>query len=93
MIEQLNLQLGAMEKELRAFHRGNATSQRLASAPGIGLITATALATSHRTRPLSKAGGISRPGWGSRRAKVPLAESPACSAYRRRATAICAACS
>lgn len=43
MIEQVTLQLGVMEKELRTFHRGNATSQRLASAPGIGLITATAL--------------------------------------------------
>lgn len=45
MIGQVNLQLGAMEMELRAFHRSNATSQRLATAPGIGLITATALAS------------------------------------------------
>ncbi len=43
MIEQVNLQLGAMEKELRTFHRSNDTSQRLAATPGIGLITATAL--------------------------------------------------
>jgi transposase len=43
MIEQVNLQLGAIEKELRAFHRNNDTSQRLAATPGIGLITATAL--------------------------------------------------
>jgi transposase len=43
MVEQVNQQLGAMEKELRIFHRGNATSQQLTTAPGIGLITATAL--------------------------------------------------
>lgn len=45
MIEQVNQQLGAMEKELRAFHRSNATSQHLASTPAIGLIAATALAS------------------------------------------------
>lgn len=43
MIEQVNQQLGAMEKELQAFHRNNDTSQHLASTPGIGLIAATAL--------------------------------------------------
>ena len=45
MIEQVNQQLGSMEKELRAFHRSNVTSQHLASTPGIGLIAATALAS------------------------------------------------
>ncbi len=45
MIEQVNQQLGAMEKELRAFHRSNAASQHLASTPGVGLIAATALAS------------------------------------------------
>jgi transposase len=44
MIEQVNQQLGAMEKELRAFHRSNAASQHLASTPGVGLIAATAIA-------------------------------------------------
>ncbi len=39
MIDQVNQQLGAMEKELGVFHRDNTTSQRLASMPGIGLIT------------------------------------------------------
>jgi transposase len=45
MIDQVNQQLAAMEKELGVFHRDNTTSQRLASTPGIGLITATALAS------------------------------------------------
>lgn len=45
MTEQVNQQLGAMEKELRAFHHANTTSQQLASTPGIGLIAATALAS------------------------------------------------
>ena len=39
MIEEVNLQLGAMEKELRTFHRGNDTSQRLTTTPGIGSST------------------------------------------------------
>jgi len=43
MIAQVNAQLGVLEKGLRTFHRGNAASQRLETAPGIGLITATAL--------------------------------------------------
>jgi transposase len=44
MIVHLNEQIGAIEKELRSWHRSNTQSQRLETAPGIGLITATALA-------------------------------------------------
>jgi len=36
-------QLAALEKQLKAWHRGNQASRRLATIPGIGLITATAL--------------------------------------------------
>lgn len=46
LIEQLRSaqsQIVALEKELRAWHRNNAASQRLETVPGIGLITATAL--------------------------------------------------
>lgn len=42
-IAALNLHLAAIEKRLRAWHKSDAKSQRLASAPGIGLIGATAL--------------------------------------------------
>jgi transposase len=40
------LQVAALERELRLWHRQNANSQRLATMPGIGVITATALAAS-----------------------------------------------
>src|SRR5258708_2593569 len=42
-IEALDTQVTAIERRLRAWHRANACSRRLATIPGIGLITATAL--------------------------------------------------
>jgi transposase len=45
-IGSLQLQLAALEKELLAWHRSNEMSQRLATIPGIGIISATALAAS-----------------------------------------------
>jgi len=44
-IEQLEVALAALEKQLMAFHKNNAVSQRLATIPGIGPIIATAIAT------------------------------------------------
>jgi len=43
-IEALNTQLTELDRQLRAWHRGNERSRRLASIPGIGPIGATALA-------------------------------------------------
>src|SRR5207244_4735641 len=37
--------IAALEKQLMAWHKANAVSQRLASIPGIGPIIATAIAT------------------------------------------------
>jgi transposase len=45
-IGALQVQLGALEKELLAWHRSNELSQRLATIPGLGVISATALAAS-----------------------------------------------
>ena len=45
-IGTVQLQLGRLEKELLAWHRSNQLSQRLATIPGIGVISATALAAS-----------------------------------------------
>lgn len=45
-IGSLQLQLAALEKELLAWHRSNELSQRLATIPGVGIISATALAAS-----------------------------------------------
>ena len=42
----IQLQLARLEKELLAWHRSNSLSQRLATIPGIGVISATALAAS-----------------------------------------------
>ena len=43
-IEELTKQIQRLEKELLAWHKTNDASRRLATIPGVGLITATALA-------------------------------------------------
>jgi transposase len=45
-IGELQLRLTALEKELLAWHRSNELSQRLSTIPGVGLVSATALAAS-----------------------------------------------
>ena len=45
-IGNLQVQLAALEKELLAWHRSSDLSQRLATIPGVGIISATALAAS-----------------------------------------------
>jgi transposase len=51
LIEALTIQIRKIETELLRWHRGNASSQRLETIPGIGFITATALAaTVHDAR-------------------------------------------
>lgn len=45
-IGDLQIRLTALEKELLAWHRSNELSQRLSTIPGVGLISATALAAS-----------------------------------------------
>lgn len=45
-IGALQVQLAALERELLAWHRDNELSQRLATIPGVGVISATALAAS-----------------------------------------------
>lgn len=45
-IAALQLQLRKLEKELLDWHRSNDLSQRLATIPGVGVISATALAAS-----------------------------------------------
>jgi transposase len=44
LIEALTIQIRKIETELLRWHRSNAASQRLETTPGIGFITATALA-------------------------------------------------
>lgn len=45
-IGNLQVQLAALEKELLAWHRSNELSQRLATIPGVAIVSATALAAS-----------------------------------------------
>ncbi len=45
-ISALQVELSAIEKEILAWHRSSDVSQRLATIPGIGVISATALAAS-----------------------------------------------
>ena len=45
-LECLEKEIGALERELKIWHRNSAASQRLATIPGVGVITATALAAS-----------------------------------------------
>ena len=45
-IGDVQVRLAALEKELLAWHRSNELSQRLGTIPGVGLISATALAAS-----------------------------------------------
>ena len=43
-LEELTEEIGALDRELQAWHTGNEASQRRAAIPGIGVITATAIA-------------------------------------------------
>lgn len=45
-LEHANEEIATVEKQIAAWHKADATSQRLASIPGIGAITATAIAAS-----------------------------------------------
>ena len=45
-LDSLALGIRALERQLMAWHRSNAASQRLETIPGVGLLTATALAAS-----------------------------------------------
>ena len=45
-LESLEQETAALERELKVWHRNSVASQRLATIPGVGVITATALAAS-----------------------------------------------
>ena len=45
-LETLAAEIGKIERQLMAWHRQNEASQRLETIPGVGIITATALAAS-----------------------------------------------
>jgi transposase len=43
-LEELTEEIGALDRDLQSWHAANEASQRLAAIPGIGIITATAIA-------------------------------------------------
>jgi len=45
-LEQLKQEIRTLERQLREWHRANEVCQRLATIPGVGIITATAMAAS-----------------------------------------------
>ena len=71
-LEEFTEEIGALERELQACPVGNEASQRLAAIPGVGMITATAIAATV-TDPNHFRSGSSRPGSGSRLSSTPPA--------------------
>src|SRR5262249_5254005 len=55
-IEQIEIAVAALERQLLAWHKSNPVSQRLASIPGIGPIIATAIATTVADRKVFRSG-------------------------------------
>jgi transposase len=72
-IEDVHGRIGQVEHEILAWHRTNELSQRLETIPGIGLITASALAAPSRIRAPSAQAGTWRPGSDLCHARVALA--------------------
>jgi transposase len=55
-LQELQLAIGEIDRELHAWHRSNATSRRLETIPGIGPITASALAVTTTDPKLFRSG-------------------------------------
>lgn len=55
-IENIKLQIKQLERELKSWHRTSEISQRLTSIPGVGVITATAMAATINDMPTFKSG-------------------------------------
>jgi transposase len=89
-LEALALQIHALERRLLAWHRQDQASQRLATIPGVGLISATAFAASVPIPACSDPDGSSPPSWAWFRARTPPAARTGSGASPRWATATCA---
>ena len=61
-LEHIETAVAALEKQLMAWHKTNAVSQRLASIPGIGPIIATAIATTVADPRVFRSGRLARLG-------------------------------
>ena len=85
-------EIHALERQLMAWHRTDATSQRLETIPGVGLITATALAASVPDPSVFKSGRQFAAFLVWCRARTRPVARTASGTYPKWATAICGVC-
>ena len=91
-VEFLSTRIGLLDRGIARRTREDDEVRRLTSIPGVGPITATALAAL-RQRPMpSGRGATSRPGPGSRRCSAPRAASRSAARRRRWASGRCVGC-
>lgn len=91
-LEALGSEIDRLEARIIAWHRQDETSRRLASIPGIGPITASAIAASAPDPSLFRSGRQFAPGSDLRRGRTAAAAWNAKSASAKWATAICVGC-
>ena len=83
--------IGSIEKRIKMQHRANEASQRVETIPGIGVLGATAIVATVRTRRYFGRGAILRPGSESCRARIQPGASRSSGRSPSRATATCGA--
>ncbi len=76
----------ALDAEIKTWHKGNAASQRLATIPGIGFLTASAIAATVPDPSFSAQAANSLPGWGSFPGRIPVVARTVWAGYRSRGT-------
>lgn len=72
-LESLGAEIAGLERRILLWHREDETSRRLATIPGVGPITASAMAASAPDPTFSDRDGSLRPGSGSRPARAAAA--------------------
>ena len=87
-LQAVQTMIGSIEKRIIAQHRSNEASKRLRSIPGIGIVGATAITATVRTRRFFDRVATLRPGSGSCRAKIQLAANRSSGQSRNKATNI-----
>ena len=89
----LQQQIGGLDRIIQSQHLMSETSRRLESIPGIGVITATAIAATEPTRAPSGQAETLRPGSGWSRASIQQEARSGWAAFPSKATAISGGCS
>jgi transposase len=92
-IEQIEAAVAALERQLLAWHKTNAVSQRLATIPGIGPIIATAIASTVADPNVFRSGREFAACWAWCRGRIQPGGKFGWAGSRSAATVICAGCS